>query len=99
MRAPASPAANPPAPRRYVSSCFHSGDPGELASHCWAGSWLDAEQGWLSVDLTHNSLAGERRYRLAIGRVYRNVTPVRGLRSGGAGEALRVAVVVAASAQ
>jgi YD repeat-containing protein len=86
-------------PARYVSGYFYTGDPGELASHAWAEAWLDAEQGWLSVDLTHNSLAGERHCRLAVGRDYRDAAPVRGVRSGGGGEALHVAVVVAASAQ
>ena len=86
-------------PARYVSGYFYTGDPGELASHAWAEAWLDAEQRWLSVDLTHDALAGERHCRLAIGRDYRDAAPVRGVRSGGGGEALRVAVVVAASAQ
>jgi len=86
-------------PARYVSGYFYTGDPGEVASHAWAEAWLGAEQGWLSIDLTHDSLAGERHCRLAIGRDYRDAAPVRGLRSGGGGEAMYVAVVVAASAQ
>jgi transglutaminase-like putative cysteine protease len=86
-------------PARYVSGYFYTGDAGEVASHAWADAWLGAEQGWLSIDLTHDSLAGERHCRLAIGRDYRDAAPVRGVRSGGGGEALHVAVVVAASAQ
>jgi transglutaminase-like putative cysteine protease len=86
-------------PARYVSGYFYTGDPGEIASHAWAEAWLGADAGWLSIDLTHDSLAGERHCRLAIGRDYRDAAPVRGLRSGGGGEAMHVAVVVAASAQ
>ncbi len=86
-------------PARYVSGYFYTGDPGEVASHAWGEAWLGAEHGWLSIDLTHDSLAGERHCRLAIGRDYRDAAPVRGVRSGGGGEAMHVAVIVATSAQ
>jgi transglutaminase-like putative cysteine protease len=86
-------------PARYVSGYFYTGDPGEVASHAWADAWLGPEHGWLSIDLTHDSLAGERHCRLAVGRDYRDAAPVRGVRSGGGSEAMHVAVVVAASAQ
>jgi len=86
-------------PARYVSGYFYTGDPGEVASHAWAEAWLGADQGWLSIDLTHDSFAGERHCRLAIGRDYRDAAPIRGVRSGGGGEAMHVSVVVAASAQ
>jgi len=86
-------------PARYVSGYFYTGDPGEVASHAWAEAWLGPESGWLSVDLTHDSLAGERHCRLAVGRDYRDAAPIRGVRTGGGGEALHVAVVVATSAQ
>ena len=86
-------------PARYVSGYFYTGDVGEIASHAWADAWLGEETGWLSIDLTHKSLAGERHCRLAVGRDYRDAAPVRGVRHGGGGEAMHVAVVVAASAQ
>jgi transglutaminase-like putative cysteine protease len=86
-------------PARYVSGYFYPGDAAEVASHAWADAWLGTEGGWLSVDLTHAALAGERHCRLAIGRDYRDAAPVRGVRRGGGSEALHVAVVVAASAQ
>jgi transglutaminase-like putative cysteine protease len=86
-------------PARYVSGYFYTGDAGEIASHAWADAWLGPEAGWLSVDLTHKSLAGERHCRLAVGRDYMDAAPVRGVRQGGGGEALHVAVIVAASAQ
>jgi transglutaminase-like putative cysteine protease len=86
-------------PARYVSGYFYTGDPGEIASHAWADAWLGPDGGWLSIDLTHKSLAGERHCRLAVGRDYRDAAPVRGVRRGGGGEAMQVSVVVAASAQ
>ena len=86
-------------PARYVSGYFYTGDPGELASHAWADAWMGPDAGWLSIDLTHQALAGERHCRLAIGRDYRDAAPVRGVRHGGGGEAMQVAVVVGASAQ
>lgn len=86
-------------PARYVSGYFYTGDAGEIASHAWADAWLGPGMGWLSVDLTHKSLAGERHCRLAVGRDYLDAAPVRGVRQGGGGEAMHVAVIVAASAQ
>ena len=86
-------------PAHYVSGYHYTGDDGEVASHAWADAWLGDYAGWLSIDLTHNSLAGERHCRLAVGRDYRDAAPVRGVRQGGGDEAMHVAVIVAASAQ
>jgi transglutaminase-like putative cysteine protease len=86
-------------PARYVSGYFHTGDAGVVASHAWADAWLGSDEGWLSVDLTHRSLAGERHCRLAVGRDYLEAAPVRGVRRGGGHEQLRVSVIVASSAQ
>jgi transglutaminase-like putative cysteine protease len=86
-------------PARYVSGYFYTGDAGEIASHAWADAWLGADAGWVSIDLTHKSLAGERHCRLAVGRDYRDAAPVRGVRHGGGGEAMHVAVIVATSSQ
>ena len=84
---------------RYVSGYFHTGDVGEVASHAWADAWLGPEDGWLSVDLTHRSIAGPGRCRLAVGRDYLDAAPVRGVRRGGGAAQMRVAVVVATSTQ
>lgn len=84
---------------RYVSGYFYTGDAGDIATHAWADAWLGERDGWLSIDLTHNSLAGERHCRLAVGRDYLDAAPVRGVRQGGGGEHMSVAVAVAASAQ
>lgn len=86
-------------PARYVSGYFYTGDGGDIASHAWADAWLGQDEGWLSLDLTHRSLAGERHCRLAVGRDYLDAAPVRGVRQGGGGEAMQVSVCVAESAQ
>lgn len=84
-------------PARYVSGYCYTGDMGDIATHAWADAWLG--EGWLSLDLTHNTLAGERHCRLAVGRDYLDAAPVRGVRQGGGGERIDVAVAVATSAQ
>jgi transglutaminase-like putative cysteine protease len=86
-------------PARYVSGYFHTGDAGEAATHAWADAWLGDEIGWLSLDLTHNTLAGERHCRLAVGRDYLDAAPIRGVRQGGGDERMRIAVAVATSAR
>jgi transglutaminase-like putative cysteine protease len=79
-------------PARYVSGYFHTGDAGEVASHAWADVWIESERGWLSIDVTHGQLAGERHCRLAVGRDYLDAAPVRGLRRGGGEETMKVTV-------
>ena len=86
-------------PARYVSGYFHTGDSGDAATHAWADAWLGTDSGWLSIDLTHKSLAGERHCRLAVGRDYLDAAPIRGVRQGGGGEYMAVSVAVGTSAQ
>ena len=86
-------------PARYVSGYFCTGDSGDIATHAWADAWLGEREGWLSLDLTHRARAGERHCRLAVGRDYLDAAPVRGVRQGGGGEQMVVAVTVATSAQ
>jgi len=81
-------------PARYVSGYFHAGDNGEIASHAWADVWLGADQGWLSLDVTHAEETGGRHCRLAVGRDYLDAAPVRGVRRGGGKEAMTVTVRV-----
>src|SRR5882672_2557826 len=85
-------------PARYVSGYFHAGDAGRVASHAWADAWLGADDGWLSLDITHRVAAGARHCRLAVGRDYLDAAPIRGVRHGGGRERMQVAVSVATSA-
>ena len=83
-------------PARYVSGYLHTGEAGETASHAWADVWLDDEQAWVSLDVTHAEHAGARHCRLAVGRDYLDAAPVRGVRRGGGQESMTVAVRVTA---
>ena len=80
-------------PARYVSGYVDPGHSDQAASHAWAEVWIEG-QGWLSVDITHRELARDRHCRLAIGRDYLSAAPVRGIRTGGGDESLRVQVSV-----
>lgn len=87
-------------PARYVSGYLYAGKDGEVASHAWVDAWLgDERNGWLSIDVTHRTLAGGRHCRLAVGRDYMDACPVRGVRRGGGHEEMFVAVSVTASRQ
>lgn len=87
-------------PARYVSGYLYTGKDGEVASHAWVDVWLGREQGgWMSLDVTHRTLAGGKHCRLAVGRDYLDACPVRGVRRGGGNEEMHVSVNVAASAQ
>ncbi|WP_085315024.1 transglutaminase family protein [Derxia lacustris] len=84
-------------PCRYVSGYFcPEGAPGE-ASHAWAEAWVEdpllpGGGSWTGIDVTHAGFAGERHVRLAIGRDYESAAPIRGMRSGGGAERMRVLV-------
>jgi transglutaminase-like putative cysteine protease len=83
-------------PARYVSGYVDPGHSDQAASHAWAEAWIEGE-GWVSVDVTHRQLAREGHCRLAIGRDYLSAAPVRGVRTGGGEESLRVQVSVLAN--
>jgi len=80
-------------PARYVSGYVDPGHSDQAASHAWADVWISGE-GWVSIDVTHRQLAGDWHCRLAIGRDYLSAAPVRGVRTGGGEESLRVQVSV-----
>lgn len=86
-------------PARYVSGYIYDSGAARSASHAWADIWLEAEQHWLSCDITHQTLAGARLCRLAAGRDYLDAAPVRGVRRGGGDEQLDVAVQVTDASQ
>jgi transglutaminase-like putative cysteine protease len=84
---------------RYVSGYLHTGDDGAVASHAWAEAWLERDQCWFGVDVTHKRAVGAAHCRLAVGRDYLDAAPVRGVRRGGGKEEMLVSVLVAAAAQ
>ena len=92
-------------PARYVSGYLvpnpkENGEPGNLeevvggqASHAWAEVYLPGE-GWLGWDPTLGTAVGLRHVRVAYGRDYGDVPPVRGVYKGHAGQRLSVDVRV-----
>ena len=86
-------------PVRYVSGYIHPGE-GELehgATHAWVDAWVDETgySGWVAIDITHVRLQNADYCRIAVGRDYESVAPVRGIRRGGGDETLSVQVSVA----
>jgi transglutaminase-like putative cysteine protease len=91
-------------PARYVSGYLLTEPPpgqprliGTDASHAWVAVYVPAPQGpgtWAELDPTNDRAAGEDYVRLATGRDYSDVSPVRGVIHGGADHTLRVAVTV-----
>lgn len=73
-------------PARYVSGYLHPqrdpeiGDSVEGESHAWI-EWWDGE--WVAFDPTNDAEPGDRHIVVGHGRSYRDVTPLRGIYSGG----------------
>ena len=85
-------------PARYVSGYLYvTGQSGEQApaagSHAWVECWFPG-LGWTGFDPTNHCLADERHIRIAVGRDYQDVAPVRGVLQGGAEPRLEVEVRV-----
>ena len=84
------------APARYVSGYMYvAGENGQQArtsaSHAWV-ECLFPDIGWVGFDPTNHCLADERHVRIAVGRDYQDVSPVRGVLQGGGGVRLEVEV-------
>ncbi|MHB1206806.1 MAG: transglutaminase family protein [Rhodospirillaceae bacterium] len=91
-------------PARYVSGYLktHSaaGTPeepaliGADASHAWVSLWCGPDVGWVEFDPTNALIVGEEHIAVAFGRDFTDVTPLRGLITGGGEHSLAVAVKV-----
>lgn len=95
-------------PVRYVSGYLLTQQPeggaalqGADASHAWVQVWCPgtvgvptagAASGWLDLDPTNNVVPGASHVRVALGRDFGDVTPLRGVIRGGGGHSLHVAV-------
>jgi transglutaminase-like putative cysteine protease len=91
-------------PARYVSGYLvprRTAEPGASveeviggqASHAWAELYLP-RSGWIGLDPTLGTPAGLQHVRIAYGREYGDVPPVRGVYKGHAGQRLSVDVRV-----
>lgn len=91
-------------PARYVSGYLvtqSKGNPaakleeviGGQASHAWAEVYVP-DSGWMPFDPTLGKPVGKRHVRVAYGRDYADVAPVRGVYKGHAGQRLSVDVSV-----
>jgi transglutaminase-like putative cysteine protease len=92
-------------PVRYVSGYLLTHAPeggaamqGADASHAWVQVWCPGtpgvpEDGWLDLDPTNDLVPGSGHVRIAVGRDFGDVTPLRGVIRGGGGQhTLTVAV-------
>ena len=84
-------------PARYVSGYIcpnKNGMRGEGATHAWVEVYIP-HYGWLGVDPTNNCLVNSLHVRLAVGRNFRDCSPVKGTYKGVSGHQLEVGVSVA----
>ena len=82
-------------PARYVSGYLSTGEAADepLATHAWVEVLLPAA-GWVGLDIANGRPVDARYAKIAIGRDYADVPPVRGAYSGPRGTGLDVAVSV-----
>ena len=83
-------------PARYVSGYLYLGggrESRQMASHAWVECLLPS-LGWIGFDPTNNCTTDQRYVRVAIGRDYQDVPPVRGVLMGGGESQLDVSIRV-----
>jgi len=80
-------------PARYVGGYFHRADGvvQQDAGHAWAEAFVP-DLGWVGFDPANGISPTDAHVRVAVGLDYLGAAPVRGTRTGGAGEALSVSV-------
>jgi len=91
-------------PARYVSGYLLTHAPeggaamqGADASHAWVQAWCPGTpgvpaDGWLDLDPTNDVIPGTGHVRVAVGRDFGDVTPLRGVIRGGGRHTLSVGV-------
>lgn len=83
-------------PGRYVSGYIcpnKNGMRGEGATHAWVEAWIP-DYGWAGIDPTNNVWVTNRHIKLAVGRHFKDCSPVRGTFKGPARQSLSVYVSV-----
>jgi transglutaminase-like putative cysteine protease len=89
---------------RYVSGYLLTHPPpgqarltGADASHAWVQVWCPRLEGgglWVDLDPTNNLLPADTHVRIAVGRDFGDVTPLKGVIRGGGHHTVKVAVTV-----
>lgn len=86
---------------RYVSGYLETAPPpgrprlvGADATHAWAQVWCGGGFGWIDLDPTNACIPGERHIRVAIGRDFSDVSPLKGMVLGGGHAEVTVGVDV-----
>ncbi|MDB6093531.1 MAG: transglutaminase [Verrucomicrobia bacterium] len=86
-------------PARYVSGYLYNGPADQLrgaqASHAWVEVYLP-ELGWHGLDPTNNGQPDDRYVKIAVGRDYADVTPIKGTYRGTGERKMTVDVLVTA---
>jgi transglutaminase-like putative cysteine protease len=84
-------------PARYVSGYLFNGQEGAVigaeASHAWCEAYL-GPHGWVGFDPTNDTLIDDRFAKIAVGRDYRDVSPVRGVYKGASKSTMSVNVAM-----
>ncbi len=84
-------------PARYISGYLFNGPTEQLkgaqASHAWVEVFLP-NLGWLGIDPTNNQIVAGRHVKVAIGRDYADVPPIKGTYRGTGKRTLNVEVLV-----
>ncbi len=79
---------------RYVSGwLYEPSREGPVESHAWAEVQVPG-LGWVEQDPTHPGTVGDRHVRIACGRDYADVVPIKGTYVGGVTESMTVAVEI-----
>lgn len=71
---------------RYVSGYLYCGEDSALRGDAAMHAWVDVHVpnvGWMGFDPTNNVRASSQHIRVAVGRDYADITPVKGVVSGG----------------
>ncbi|WLD93133.1 transglutaminase family protein [Alkalihalobacillus sp. AL-G] len=73
-------------PARYVSGYLYIGENsamrGDAATHAWVEVKMPSA-GWIGFDPTNNVLAKDQHIRVAVGRDYADIVPLKGVYQGG----------------
>lgn len=84
-------------PARYVSGYLYNGPADQLkgaqASHAWVEVYLPGV-GWCGLDPTNDQIVDGRYVKIAVGRDYTDVSPIRGAYVGPPQSAMAVEVLV-----